>query len=473
MDRIELLSSLLKNSKKVADCGCDHGYVLIDALKKYDVEEAIFIDVNKEPLALANKNYINSKLEKKASFILSDGFKDCNLKFDTAVIAGMGGILIKNILEESYLKIKDKKLILQPNSDRYLVRKYLNENSFKIVEEYALYDSNKYYEIIVAIPGKEDLNELDLNYGPILRKNKNEAFLNYYNNLLEQLNDYIPSIKDNQKKEEKLEEFRNLIKITTKGIYDKKYINNTKNYYETYFIDDKRRPTIIVSPGGGYAYCSPREKGPIVYKFNELGYHVVVVDYLVTKEAYPMPGMYFASVINEIKNDPKISILIGLGFSAGGHNILEVNVHNDLYNVSKLPLLMLAYPVITSDERYYHNGSFVNLLQNKDSKELREKLSLEKEIQNNSINDLFLWGTITDESVNYMNSILLLESCKKSNINVEYHLYPMGSHGLSSADFRSAEGNINKINPYIADWIMLAHKWISKKIEELNHNSSK
>ena len=82
MDRIELLTSLLKKSKIVADCGCDHGYVLIDALKKYDVKEAIFIDVNKEPLALAKKNYENSKPEKKASFILSDGFKNCDLESD-------------------------------------------------------------------------------------------------------------------------------------------------------------------------------------------------------------------------------------------------------------------------------------------------------------------------------------------------------------------------------------------------------
>ena len=117
MDRIELLSSLLKKSNIVADCGCDHGYVLIDALRKYDVKEAIFIDVNKEPLALANKNFNNSNINKKASFILSDGFKNVDLDFDTAVIAGMGGILIKNILEESYAKIMDKKLILQPNSD--------------------------------------------------------------------------------------------------------------------------------------------------------------------------------------------------------------------------------------------------------------------------------------------------------------------------------------------------------------------
>ena len=467
MERIKLLSSLLKESKIVLDCGCDHGYVLIDALKKYNIKEAIFSDINEEPLSLARKNFKESNIDKKASFILSDGLKNIDLDFDTAVIAGMGGILIKKILEESISKLNNKKLILQPNSDRYLVRKFLNDNNFKIVDEYALFDSNKYYEIIVAINGKQDLDELDLEYGPILRRNKNNDYLNYYNNLLNQLNEYIPNINDKEKKEEKLEEFRNLIKITSKGIYEKKYIDNTKNYYETYFLDDKKRPTIIVSPGGGYAYCSPREKGPIAYKFNELGYHVIVVDYLVTKEAYPMPGIYFSKVINKFEKDPRVEILIGLGFSAGGHNILEVNVHNDLYKVNKLPLLMLAYPVVTSDEKYYHAGSFLNLLQDKDNLELRKKLSLEKEIKENSINDLFLWGTITDESVNYMNSILLLEACKNHNINVEYHLYPLGGHGLSSADFRSAETNDSKINPYIQSWILLADKWIKNKMEKL------
>ena len=79
MERIKLLSSLLKESKIVLDCGCDHGYVLIDALKKYNIKEAIFSDINEEPLSLARKNFKESNIDKKASFILSDGLKNIEI----------------------------------------------------------------------------------------------------------------------------------------------------------------------------------------------------------------------------------------------------------------------------------------------------------------------------------------------------------------------------------------------------------
>lgn len=251
---------------------------------------------------------------------------------------------------------------------------------------------------------------------------------------------------------------------------NKKFILGTPNYYTMYFIDNNPRPTIVVSPGGGYAYTSERESAPVADIFNSYGYHVVVVNYRETvNEAYPMPGKYLAEAINEISTDHHVSNIILMGFSAGGHNALDVCLHSNDYKLKyNIKMLILGYPVITADARYRHEGSFKNLLLNSFTDEkLLEYVSLEKHI-NEDAPDLFLWGTITDESVSVKNSWLLLEAYKKHNLNVEYHMFDMGGHGLSVCNEASAQGDIKKVNPYIAKWSQLAHEWIQLKLEKYN-----
>ena len=125
MDRINLLASLCKDSNVVCDVGCDHAYVLVKALQEYNCERGIASDINAGPLSAAKDNIKAFNLEDRIDTVLSDGFKSINLYFDTAVIAGMGGNLIKSILEESLSKVKDKKLILEPQNDQPLVREFL------------------------------------------------------------------------------------------------------------------------------------------------------------------------------------------------------------------------------------------------------------------------------------------------------------------------------------------------------------
>lgn len=240
---------------------------------------------------------------------------------------------------------------------------------------------------------------------------------------------------------------------------EKFFILQTKNYYRTYFIDDQPRPTILVSPGGGYKYTSPRESEPVVEAFQALGYHMVVVNYRETPEdGYPLPQTYLAEAIRQIEKDSRVAFLIGLGFSAGGHCLLEIMLHHQKYQVQKMELLMLGYPVITAESPYAHQDSFINLLKDKASDEsLRTYLSLEKEVTKENAIDLFLWGTATDESVSMINSLKLLEAYHKVQGNVEYHLFPLGGHGLSVAT------TVTKDIPYIHRWIDFAHQWIELK----------
>lgn len=462
MKRIEALAALTQGSNIVCDIGCDHAYTLITAVQKYGVSFGYAMDIAQGPLENAKKAIKACHLEKKIKTILSDGFASLEEPFDTAILAGMGGSLICDILLAGLEKIQGKKLIIEPNCDAYRVRSFLSTKGFKIVHEEALFDGKKYYEIMVFLPGELQLDEYDIQYGPILRRYPSEAFKVFYEKKRKLLQSILPQIEEESQKREKLSLLNELDFILKEKPMEKHFILHTSNYYRTYFIDDQPRPTILVSPGGGYQYTSPRESEPVVEAFQALGYHMVVVNYRETiEDAYPLPQKYLAEAIRQIQEDSRVSFLIGLGFSAGGHCLLEVLLHHERYNVQPVSLLMLGYPVITTDHLYAHEGSFQNLLkENWENPELRSYLSLEKQVTKDNAIDLFLWGTITDESVSMMNSLKLLEAYHSVHANAEYHLFPLGGHGLSVAT------EVTKDIPYIHRWIDLAHQWIEFKRKE-------
>lgn len=89
----------------------------------------------------------------------------------------MGGKLIVSILDADIpLTTSFKRLVLQPNIDANLVRAWLSNHSFTIIDEKIVLDEGKFYEVIVAEPTDEETsyNELDLEFGPILRQTPND-----------------------------------------------------------------------------------------------------------------------------------------------------------------------------------------------------------------------------------------------------------------------------------------------------------
>ena len=206
MDRIELLASLAKDSNCVLDVGCDHAFVLIKAIKKYGCKSGIASDINDGPLKSALQNISHNNLLDKIKIIKSDGLKNINLDFDTVIIAGMGGNLIKDILMNGIDKLDNKLLILEPNNDNYIVRKFLMDNGFKINDEYAIYDANKYYEIITAQKGLANYRDFELKYCPTLILKKEKDFLDFYKKKAKMLENVINKVSSEEIKNEKTKE---------------------------------------------------------------------------------------------------------------------------------------------------------------------------------------------------------------------------------------------------------------------------
>ncbi len=156
-ERLLKVKNLVEKTNTVLDVGTDHGYVPISLITEKRAKKVIAADINEGPLKNAEKNIRMAGLSDYIELRLGSGLVPVEKgEADTVIVAGMGGILIADILKESYEKaIAVKKLILQPMYSQEILRKYLIENGFEIIKEYLVRENEKIYNIIEAIPGTE------------------------------------------------------------------------------------------------------------------------------------------------------------------------------------------------------------------------------------------------------------------------------------------------------------------------------
>lgn len=177
MKRLETITKYIEETDIVADIGCDHGYLLQMAIKNKNIKKGYAIDNKQGPLNSAKNNL--DKFD-NVDFILSDGLKNVNNSdINCVVIAGMGGMLINSIINDSIDKFKCiNKLILCPNRNVDKVRLFLVENGFKIIDEDIVFEDGKYYELIIATIGEQKLSLNEMFFGPILLEKKSNIFIN-------------------------------------------------------------------------------------------------------------------------------------------------------------------------------------------------------------------------------------------------------------------------------------------------------
>lgn len=148
--RIGCILNLVDKCNILADIGSDHAYVPISAIKQEKCSYAIASDINKGPIEKAKKNVIANKLEDKIQCRLGGGLTTLKEnEVDLIIVAGMGGNLIRDIIEERInVFSKLDYAILQPTQNPEVLRKYLIENGYEIVQEDLCYEDNIYYEMI-------------------------------------------------------------------------------------------------------------------------------------------------------------------------------------------------------------------------------------------------------------------------------------------------------------------------------------
>ncbi len=170
----------------VADIGCDHAFVSMACVRDGLTEHVIAMDVRKGPLSIAQTHIWEYGFEKSVETRLSNGFEAMKLGEATwAVLAGMGGELMKTILQKGKPHLDAGiGLILQPQSELQTVRAYLQDQKYIIIDEDFLQEDGKFYTIIKAIRNTDakmlpQMDDVELKYGPVLLRKENRVFQEY------------------------------------------------------------------------------------------------------------------------------------------------------------------------------------------------------------------------------------------------------------------------------------------------------
>lgn len=253
----------------------------------------------------------------------------------------------------------------------------------------------------------------------------------------------------------------------TDSTYVECYINGTREIYGSkagYY------PCLVICPGGGYSIVSPREAAPVGMNFISEGYHVFIVRYSTDPHGFPQQLREVAAtleIIDEHADEWQCDMnnITIMGFSAGGHLAAQYSNRYDCPEVRELfpnskPVhrTVLCYPVITSDETYRHGGTIKTFVGHEPVDGYEKGCSCELLVTEKTP-PTFIWHTSEDGIVPVENSLLYATALRRHKVPFELHIYPYGSHGLSTVDtLTSAE--VDDRTAHCHDWIDACKKWL-------------
>ena len=254
-NRLQAVADLLDCHDRIADIGCDHGFVSIYLIESKKASRCLAMDVNKGPLERAREHVIEKRLSTYIETRLSDGAQaiqfvskedgTVQLEVEAALIAGMGGRLMIQILKDSLDKFQSmEEFVLQPQSEISKVRQFVREMGYHIAKEDMILEDGKFYPVMKVVQGtveadykKEipefvkrqidngDLKTSDIQwlfdeYGEWLLKGKNQVLLRFLKKEKEVYGDILENLlqTDTVKSELRQREIQNKQKYINLGL---------------------------------------------------------------------------------------------------------------------------------------------------------------------------------------------------------------------------------------------------------------
>lgn len=262
------------------------------------------------------------------------------------------------------------------------------------------------------------------------------------------------------------------------------YLNSEKSaYMKAYLLDPvesipfgKKRPAILILPGGSYMFCSEREAEPIAMHYLSQGYNAFVLYYTCNKK-YPTALLNAAYAIYKIRmradefsiDKNKVAVW---GASAGGHLAGCLATMWSDPAISKAigceptdirpDAAILSYPVI-SGITSPHVDSFKVLLGEDASAADISRLSLENRVTPKTP-PCYIWCTANDDCVSAHNSIVFAKACVSNKVPCELHIFSEGPHGLSDCS-KNTGWNEYFYNDNCKQWINGSIKFLEKYMQ--------
>ncbi|MBM7645783.1 tRNA (adenine22-N1)-methyltransferase [Scopulibacillus daqui] len=213
---LRLISYIPAHAKTLSDIGSDHAYLPCYAYQKGLISQAVAGEVNEGPYQSALRTVQSLGLEKVISVRLGDGLKVIKRgETDVVVIAGMGGSLIRKILDEGSDKLtSETTLILQPNVASDTVRDWLSSHGWSIFNEDILEEDGHIYEMLAAHQTAEpiQLTEIERLMGPYLIKKKDKVFEKKWRMELHKIENIIQSLSNTEQTDDIVQKKQQFIK---------------------------------------------------------------------------------------------------------------------------------------------------------------------------------------------------------------------------------------------------------------------
>lgn len=280
------------------------------------------------------------------------------------------------------------------------------------------------------------------------------------------------------------------------------YVQDSQIYYQVY----KKKPAMIICPGGAYMIHATRESEPAAVEFMAKGFQCFVLYYSVgTDREHPEKGINYGAkypvqvlqimeamhLIHEHAEEWQVDTenIFVTGFSAGAHVCASLGTRwNDPELMEKLSFIpkpeelkpagmVLAYPMLCLNDDAFiaqypestmaeQTSTVYEILfhDRTPSDAQKESVNLLQYVSEDTV-PAFIWNCIDDLVIDCRNAMRFVENCLEKGVACEYHLFDHGGHGLAGNNELTVMDR-SEIDPAVSQWTELAVAWIRGRKNE-------
>ena len=208
-NRLLQIAMMIDKNKVVFDVGSDHAQLPCFLVENGICEKVYAGEIALGPLERVNEAIEKHHMEGKVIPVFSDGLEKAADDVDIVVIAGMGYHTMCHILDNCDVS-RYQYFLLQSNTDVDLLRRYISDHNYTIEDERVVYDGFYYQIIRFSADLHDPYDEMEIRYGPILLKRRDEVFLAYLEDLY-QRNQKIYEASGKEEVKEKMNEISKIL----------------------------------------------------------------------------------------------------------------------------------------------------------------------------------------------------------------------------------------------------------------------
>lgn len=147
--RLQTVADFVEQGSVIADIGTDHAYIPAFLIQHGTIKHAYACDIKKGPLENARRTCCIEQIS-GVEFRLCNGMQGLEEEaIQTFVIAGMGGEMIAQIIDEApWCRTQAYTFILQPMTKANVLRAYLCTHGFQITQERLAAEKDKLYTVM-------------------------------------------------------------------------------------------------------------------------------------------------------------------------------------------------------------------------------------------------------------------------------------------------------------------------------------